>query len=385
MTTLTQAAARVLLPLAFGAFVFTSAALADPEIEDVKDYCGEINQIVTESQGWLLVNAQNLYDKKTLCQKLVLSVTNQALKDTAATGMVYRTAKELGKALKELASTIGLPGEVNLEKALEKGLDKLNDAAKKKAKEELEKALKKLAGEHDPAGYRYTKEGKVNGCDYKMVVTWNINEQTFLIRTTGDCHCKEISSNEGKSKLGKWQSTIKGVAKINAKFGAGELVIGLDVTPESYSGAGQCNCGKNDISLPEDRTENISLPETPVEIVSLPEPPVEIVTLIVDRDHLRDRDRDRDRDRLRDRDRDHVRDRDRKRDHVRDHDRKRDRTVERRHDRGGDRAFARKFSDGRGGMNNRINNRGMGRMASAGGMNNHGMGRMASAGGMRRR
>jgi hypothetical protein len=36
-------------------------------------------------------------------------------------------------------------------------------------------------------------------------------------------------------------------------------------------------------------------------------------------------------------------------------------------------------------MNNRINNRGMGRMASAGGMNNHGMGRMASAGGMRRR
>ena len=345
MTTLSKAAARVILPLAFGAFVFTSAASADPKVEDLKDYCGEINQLVTESQGWLFTNAQDLYAKKSLCQKLALSMTNQALKDTAAQGMVFRTAKELGKALKELASTIGLAGGLNLEQALEKGLEKLEDAAKKKAKEEHEKALRKLAGDHDPAAYRYKKEGKVDGCDYTMVVIWNINEQTYQIRITGDCHCKVVKSLEGESKLGKWQSTIKGVAKINAKFGAGELVIGLDVTPQSYSGASDCGCGKGDITLLVDRTENISLPVQPVEVVTL---------VTTEREHRRERDHHR------------VRKRDHKHTHsyLRDHDRKHDRTVERRHGRGGERAFARDFGGRQG---HGMMGRGMGRMAFAGG------------------
>jgi hypothetical protein len=245
MNFLRQTAAWALVPLAVGAFVTGSAAAAEPKIEELKDYCGEIHQIITEARGYMVANQAELLDKKSNCQKLVFGLTGEALKDVATKGVGASALKDLVKALKELAETLGLP-EGKLEEAAEKAGEKIIDAAKKEAKERLKKAVKKYF-EENPTIKKYTATGSTLGCDYTMTVTWDTTAQTFSIRTTGDCKCKTVKTANGEGKISKWQSTVKGSAVVNVKYDAGNFSAGLDVDGESYSGAGICDCDVKEV------------------------------------------------------------------------------------------------------------------------------------------
>jgi hypothetical protein len=293
MSTLSQAAARVLIPLALGLFAFSGGAAAgDEKVEELKDYCGEINQIVVDSRTWLDADhdTERFEKQKTECKKLVFALTDMALKDTVKSGVAWRTLKELAKALKELREIAS--AEKVAEKVVEKSAEKLKEELKKKLGEALE---------GKPTVYTYKREGELfkkglvftdAKCSYELNVTWNLLKESFEIKISGDCKCNEVKVNvAGQSitrKIGKWESTIKGAAKINEKNGVGELTLGLDVKPSFYLGTGECDCdkpknAKGKISLPVEESNNISLPPTETIAIST------TVIRIHDREHRKHR------------------------------------------------------------------------------------------------
>jgi hypothetical protein len=232
-------AARVMIPLAVGAFVTGGAAAKETKIEELKEYCGEINEIVNDAHGYLVANQVALLDKKNNCQKLVFGLTGEALKDVATKGIGASVLNDLKDGLKAAAKTL-LP-EASLGEVAEKVAEKVAEAAKKEAEKRLKDAIKKFFDDN-PVIKKYTASGTVLGCSYTTTVSWDLNGRTFFIRTTGDCKCQNVKTANGEGKIGQWQSMIKGTVVVNASKGVDGFVTGLDVNSDSYSGAGSCAC-----------------------------------------------------------------------------------------------------------------------------------------------
>src|SRR4051812_48503789 len=198
MTMFARAAARVILPLALGVFSVTGAFAQEAKITELSDYCGEIHQIVTEAKGYLDIKEADL--KKTDCELVVFGLTKMTLANKAFKGAGWRTFKEIVKALKELKEV--LSAEDQVEKVVEKAGEKLKENLKKKFNDYVEEK---------PLIYKYTTDGSLDGteCKFTMTITWNLGDQSFLIRTVGDCKCTpvevKVAGKKITKKMGKWQ------------------------------------------------------------------------------------------------------------------------------------------------------------------------------------
>ena len=236
----------------------------DPQIQEFSgtDIPSEVAQIIQECNGFIDSELPQLIDKKKDCYVIVLDLTHQAMNNALVTNVGKGTLKSALEGLKALYDAVAEPEE-GLEKLTEAALD----AAVNKAKEELKKKLKGYFLGNPDVIVKYTASGKVSSCTYDLTITWDVKQSTFLVRTTGDCSCAEVTARvAGKDfthKLGKWQSNISGTASLSVKADADRLVRVLNVGNFHYSGAGDCACN--------DQTGNTASP--PPAPSSPPKPP----------------------------------------------------------------------------------------------------------------